>query len=244
MPNQLRPVGSSQRRCHRSQKGHPSQGSAGRDCPEHCYGLRLESCSGKHRCSRRPRGRHQEHGSDRGHLSLRQIPLMGIPEDKDEEPTLSRAGYLMGRRYDSSCPKPVNAGRIRDTKPAPLLLLVVLFAGLSIVSSGRGQSSGKALAPSDSEIPTPQRVREPAGASRCQFCHASEVEGYARSAMAHSLRRAGQEPDGTVGLLAATAKRWRPNQLPHRLRDRLRQSRLWLPARLSGSSVPIARRLL
>ena len=30
------------------------------------------------------------------------------------------------------------------------------------------------------------------------FCHPSEVEGYARSAMAHSLRRAGQEPDGTV----------------------------------------------
>ena len=30
------------------------------------------------------------------------------------------------------------------------------------------------------------------------FCHPSEVEGYARSAMAHSLRRAGQEPDGAV----------------------------------------------
>jgi len=41
-------------------------------------------------------------------------------------------------------------------------------------------------------------VREPAGASRCQVCHRSEVEGYARSAMAHSLRRAGQEPAGTV----------------------------------------------
>ena len=30
------------------------------------------------------------------------------------------------------------------------------------------------------------------------FCHPAEVEGYARSAMAHSLRRAGQEPDGIV----------------------------------------------
>jgi photosynthetic reaction center cytochrome c subunit len=29
-------------------------------------------------------------------------------------------------------------------------------------------------------------------------CHRSEVEGYARSAMANSLRRAGNEPDGTV----------------------------------------------
>jgi tetratricopeptide (TPR) repeat protein len=41
-------------------------------------------------------------------------------------------------------------------------------------------------------------MREPSGASRCQFCHAAEVEGYARSAMAHSLRRAGSEADGTV----------------------------------------------
>lgn len=30
------------------------------------------------------------------------------------------------------------------------------------------------------------------------FCHPAEVEGYARSAMAHSLRRAGREPDGIV----------------------------------------------
>jgi photosynthetic reaction center cytochrome c subunit len=30
------------------------------------------------------------------------------------------------------------------------------------------------------------------------FCHPAEVEGYARSAMAHALRRAGQEPEGVV----------------------------------------------
>ncbi len=30
------------------------------------------------------------------------------------------------------------------------------------------------------------------------FCHPAEVEGYARSAMAHSLRRASREPEGTV----------------------------------------------
>lgn len=39
---------------------------------------------------------------------------------------------------------------------------------------------------------------EPAGAQRCVFCHRNEVEGYARSAMAHSLRRAGNEPPGSV----------------------------------------------
>jgi photosynthetic reaction center cytochrome c subunit len=30
------------------------------------------------------------------------------------------------------------------------------------------------------------------------FCHRAEVDGYSRSAMAHSLRRAGHEPEGTV----------------------------------------------
>src|SRR5262249_27890410 len=39
---------------------------------------------------------------------------------------------------------------------------------------------------------------EASGASRCKVCHAAEVEGYARSAMAHSLRRAAQEPAGVV----------------------------------------------
>jgi photosynthetic reaction center cytochrome c subunit len=36
------------------------------------------------------------------------------------------------------------------------------------------------------------------GAERCRFCHPTEVEGYARSAMAHALRQAGKEPDGVV----------------------------------------------
>ena len=84
-----------------------------------------------------------------------------------------------------------------DLKRTPLLLLIVPVF-VAIVSSGRGQSSSPAAAHSSAQIATQQVVREPAGASRCQFCHASEVEGYARSAMAHSLRRAGQEPDGTV----------------------------------------------
>ncbi len=79
-----------------------------------------------------------------------------------------------------------------------LLLLLTLAAFLgAIVPSGRGQSSN-AAAHSDTQILTQRFPKEPAGASRCQFCHAAEVEGYARSAMAHSLRRAGQEPDGTV----------------------------------------------
>ncbi len=34
-------------------------------------------------------------------------------------------------------------------------------------------------------------------ASRCAVCHPSEVAGYSRSAMAHSLRRSGKEPEGS-----------------------------------------------
>lgn len=83
-------------------------------------------------------------------------------------------------------------------KRTPLLLLVVLAVLLSNVSSGREQSINANAVHSDPQIPTLQLLSQPAGASRCQFCHRSEVEGYARSAMAHSLRRAGREPDGTV----------------------------------------------
>ena len=43
-------------------------------------------------------------------------------------------------------------------------------------------------------------AKEPEGANRCKVCHAAEVEGFARSAMAHSLRRASQEPAGTVAI--------------------------------------------
>ena len=35
------------------------------------------------------------------------------------------------------------------------------------------------------------------GAHPCESCHAKEVAGYARSAMAQSLRRAGREPEGS-----------------------------------------------
>jgi photosynthetic reaction center cytochrome c subunit len=78
------------------------------------------------------------------------------------------------------------------------MLPLVLAVLTGVVSSGRGQSGTNTLAHSDTQVTAPQMVREPAGANRCQVCHRSEVEGYARSAMAHSLRRAGQEPDGTV----------------------------------------------
>jgi photosynthetic reaction center cytochrome c subunit len=79
---------------------------------------------------------------------------------------------------------------------------VVLLIFLGNAASIQSQSAATAAAASqDSAPPTPQQLPLPAaptGASRCVTCHPSEVAGYARSAMAHSLRRPGQEPDGIV----------------------------------------------
>ncbi|HXZ33734.1 MAG TPA: hypothetical protein VEH30_15765, partial [Terriglobales bacterium] len=54
-----------------------------------------------------------------------------------------------------------------------------------------GQAGGAKL-----QTKTPEQIQssEPAGADRCTVCHPSEVQGFARSAMAHALRRARNEP--------------------------------------------------
>jgi hypothetical protein len=85
-----------------------------------------------------------------------------------------------------------------DPKRTRRRLLGALGVLVVTVSSGQGQSNNNATAHFYAQTSAQQIVSEPTGASRCQFCHPSEVEGYARSAMAHSLRRAAQEPAGTV----------------------------------------------
>lgn len=73
---------------------------------------------------------------------------------------------------------------------APLILLIHFISpGLA-----RPQANHAPSPPQNAAVP----ASEPTGASRCKVCHSAEVEGYARSAMAHALRRAGQEPSGTV----------------------------------------------
>jgi photosynthetic reaction center cytochrome c subunit len=74
----------------------------------------------------------------------------------------------------------------------PVLCLASLFTTIAITGGGLGWSQ----ITSDRKADAPPA--EATGARRCAVCHASEVEGYSRSAMAHSLRRAGDEPDGTV----------------------------------------------
>jgi photosynthetic reaction center cytochrome c subunit len=80
------------------------------------------------------------------------------------------------------------------------LLLILIFLGS--ITSASGQSATKATAEHDARADAGATAQQPAIAptsgSRCAVCHPAEVEGYARSAMAHSLRRPGQEPDGAV----------------------------------------------
>ena len=79
-----------------------------------------------------------------------------------------------------------------------LCLSIIILIFLAEVTRGRGQSSSDVTLNHDAQPAAQPLPSEPTGASRCMFCHPAEVEGYARSAMAHSLRRAGQEPEGTV----------------------------------------------
>src|SRR5580704_15739686 len=74
------------------------------------------------------------------------------------------------------------------------IFLIYLGSAASLRSQSPGNAATSQGAPHRQQ-PLP---KAPSGASRCMFCHPAEVEGYARSAMAHSLRRAGQEPEGTV----------------------------------------------
>jgi photosynthetic reaction center cytochrome c subunit len=75
----------------------------------------------------------------------------------------------------------------------PLLFFIILLLVFSVYAFARRGRSRALADRAQTLIPA-----EPQGADRCSFCHPAEVKGYARSAMAHSLRRAGEEADGEV----------------------------------------------
>jgi len=93
----------------------------------------------------------------------------------------------------------------RSHLPSPAqtfsLFLSIILACVISIAAGSGQSAGTSAPQSPAPQPMPS---ESTGASRCVLCHPAEVEGYARTAMAHSLRRAGQEPDGSVNSHGST----------------------------------------
>src|SRR5579863_3684057 len=88
---------------------------------------------------------------------------------------------------------------IATSHASTCLVVVLVFLGNAATmrsqSATTPASSRDATSPAQQPQPLPGT---PTGANRCVTCHPAEVAGYARSAMAHSLRRPGQEPDGTV----------------------------------------------
>ncbi|MGH9644206.1 MAG: tetratricopeptide repeat protein, partial [Terriglobales bacterium] len=92
--------------------------------------------------------------------------------------------------------------RTHFTFPVRAFLFIppVLLVLLCIVVSGRGQSADRVASrqAQDPQTQAQSLAGAPTGDSRCVYCHPSEVAGYARTTMAHSLRRASQEPDGVV----------------------------------------------
>jgi photosynthetic reaction center cytochrome c subunit len=82
------------------------------------------------------------------------------------------------------------------TKQVAIAACFALLA-FSWISLARSQEAGSAKLQTKT-IPEQIQTKEPIGADRCVVCHPSEVQGFSRSAMAHALRRTGNEPDGTV----------------------------------------------
>jgi photosynthetic reaction center cytochrome c subunit len=80
-----------------------------------------------------------------------------------------------------------------------MILLVAAISLLSLVALSAGHGWPPPTQTTAPQLP-PGTI---AGADRCIFCHQTEVEGYARSSMAHALRRSSQEPAGDVSLPTA-----------------------------------------
>ena len=91
-----------------------------------------------------------------------------------------------------------NFGYARRRSYLPTLGPFLSLAFLCCVCSVWAQSVGTAAPNREAQSLAKQQQSNPTGADRCAVCHPSEVEGYANSSMAHSLRLADQEPDGTV----------------------------------------------
>jgi photosynthetic reaction center cytochrome c subunit len=76
------------------------------------------------------------------------------------------------------------------------IFLLAVVAAFSVW----GQASSELSGESRVQVGSQTLPRPATGAERCLSCHAAEVEGYASSAMAHSLRRAANEPQGIASL--------------------------------------------
>ena len=76
--------------------------------------------------------------------------------------------------------------------------LLAFLAAVADTSSGQTPAASGANSKGAAAAVNDTAANPPAGSQRCMFCHPAEVAGYSRTTMAHSLRRADQEPDGTL----------------------------------------------
>ena len=91
----------------------------------------------------------------------------------------------------------------RHLQSLPLGLTLLLLIGSLVLSFGfslGGQARSEFPAQTATQNHSQNFPRQPQGSERCVLCHKAEVESYSDSAMAHSLRRAQREPDGSVNI--------------------------------------------
>src|SRR5579863_2868078 len=96
-------------------------------------------------------------------------------------------------------PRPFRLLRLWKNIRRPVFIL--LLAGVGLTGATRAQTQSPPSSSrhtGESHTPKQSMLQEPSGAERCVVCHPAEVQGFSQSAMAHALRRAGQEPEGVV----------------------------------------------
>jgi photosynthetic reaction center cytochrome c subunit len=96
-------------------------------------------------------------------------------------------------------PRPFRFLRLWKNFGRPVFILWLVGIGLTGATRAQTPSPPSSSRHNgESHTPKQSMIQEPSGAERCAVCHLAEVQGFSQSAMAHALRRAGQEPEGVV----------------------------------------------
>jgi photosynthetic reaction center cytochrome c subunit len=84
------------------------------------------------------------------------------------------------------------------TQPALMGSALCLMLAFAYAAHSQGVRSANAESRGQERQSAQFQSRQPTSIERCVVCHPAEVRGFAQSAMAHALRRSGQEPEGSV----------------------------------------------
>jgi photosynthetic reaction center cytochrome c subunit len=106
----------------------------------------------------------------------------------------------MSQNADSHFPNYFLRSRKRRFESAAVVLSCFLLVGSLGLSLGASVHVPHSIPQNSARAPSQQFPVQAKGSARCVFCHKEEVDGYANSAMAHSLRRASQEPQGNINI--------------------------------------------